>query len=76
MNRHRSASMPLILVSLYLWLGMAQAETSINPDPDQASQILIHVDQGKDRIAPEIYGHFAEHLGRCVYEGFWVGPQQ
>ena len=24
-------------------------------------------------IAPEIYGHFAEHLGRCIYEGIWVG---
>ncbi|MHC4256559.1 MAG: alpha-N-arabinofuranosidase, partial [Planctomycetota bacterium] len=20
-----------------------------------------------------IYGHFSEHLGRCVYEGYWVG---
>ena len=25
------------------------------------------------RIAPEVYGHFAEHLGRCVYGGLWVG---
>ena len=25
-------------------------------------------------ISPNIYGHFAEHLGRCVYEGIWVGP--
>ena len=24
-------------------------------------------------INPNIYGHFAEHLGRCVYEGIWVG---
>ncbi|MFD1956539.1 alpha-N-arabinofuranosidase [Paenibacillus thailandensis] len=22
-----------------------------------------------------IYGHFAEHLGRCIYEGIWVGEQ-
>ena len=21
-----------------------------------------------------IYGHFAEHLGRGIYEGIWVGP--
>ncbi|MBC8066372.1 MAG: alpha-N-arabinofuranosidase [Chlorobia bacterium] len=20
-----------------------------------------------------VYGHFAEHLGRCIYEGIWVG---
>ncbi len=24
-------------------------------------------------INKNIYGHFAEHLGRCIYEGFWVG---
>jgi alpha-N-arabinofuranosidase len=24
-------------------------------------------------IAPEIYGHFAEHLGSCIYGGIWVG---
>jgi len=23
-------------------------------------------------ISKHIYGHFAEHLGRCVYDGFWV----
>jgi alpha-N-arabinofuranosidase len=24
-------------------------------------------------IHRNIYGHFAEHLGRCIYEGLWVG---
>jgi len=24
-------------------------------------------------ISKYIYGHFAEHLGRCVYDGLWVG---
>ncbi|MFC6734229.1 alpha-N-arabinofuranosidase [Haladaptatus sp. DYSN1] len=28
------------------------------------------------RIAPEIYGHFAEHLGRCIYGGLWVGDDE
>ncbi len=27
-------------------------------------------------ISPEIYGHFAEHLGRCIYEGIWVGDSR
>ncbi len=27
----------------------------------------------KSRINKEIYGNFAEHLGRCVYEGIFVG---
>jgi alpha-N-arabinofuranosidase len=27
------------------------------------------------KIAPEIYGHFAEHLGGVVYDGIWVGEE-
>jgi alpha-N-arabinofuranosidase len=26
-------------------------------------------------INPNIYGHFAEHLGRCIYDGIWVGEK-
>jgi alpha-L-arabinofuranosidase len=25
-------------------------------------------------ISPRLYGAFAEHLGRCCYDGLWVGP--
>ncbi|MEO5581661.1 MAG: alpha-N-arabinofuranosidase, partial [Saprospiraceae bacterium] len=24
------------------------------------------------QISRHIYGHFSEHLGRCIYDGFWV----
>lgn len=34
---------------------------------------LINPNQKISRINPELYGHFAEHLGRCIYEGFYVG---
>ncbi|MGE5520181.1 MAG: alpha-N-arabinofuranosidase [Candidatus Dadabacteria bacterium] len=27
----------------------------------------------KYTISRHIYGHFSEHLGRCIYDGFWVG---
>lgn len=27
------------------------------------------------RIEPEVYGHFAEHLGTGIYGGLWVGPE-
>lgn len=36
--------------------------------------LVIHVDRGTNTISRMLYGHFAEHLGRCVYEGIWVGP--
>lgn len=37
-------------------------------------QLSIAADQPLGRIPRELYGHFAEHLGRCIYEGIWVGP--
>ena len=33
----------------------------------------INAKQKKNRINKEIYGHFSEHLGRCIYEGIYVG---
>lgn len=35
--------------------------------------IVLNADKGKDIIDKNIYGHFAEHLGRCIYGGFYVG---
>ena len=36
-------------------------------------KLIVDVEQGRQRISRHIYGHFAEHLGRCIYEGIWVG---
>jgi alpha-L-arabinofuranosidase len=35
--------------------------------------ITLKADSAKQRINKNIYGHFAEHLGRCIYDGFYVG---
>lgn len=37
------------------------------------SKVCIFTDQPIGTIAPEIYGHFAEHIGGVVYDGIWVG---
>ncbi|HNV29409.1 MAG TPA: alpha-N-arabinofuranosidase [Cyclobacteriaceae bacterium] len=34
---------------------------------------VLNADQGKTIINRHIYGHFSEHLGRCIYGGFYVG---
>jgi alpha-L-arabinofuranosidase len=34
---------------------------------------VIDLDLTGPTISRHVYGHFAEHLGRCVYGGFWVG---
>ena len=35
--------------------------------------IKLNADKGKDIIDKNIYGHFAEHLGHCIYGGFYIG---
>lgn len=37
------------------------------------NKAILHADQGKAKIDKHIYGHFSEHLGRCIYGGFYVG---
>lgn len=33
----------------------------------------VNVASAIGAIRPELHGHFAEHLGKCIYGGLWVG---
>ncbi|MCL2203756.1 MAG: alpha-N-arabinofuranosidase [Defluviitaleaceae bacterium] len=37
------------------------------------NHVFINANEKKSVINPNIYGHFAEHLGRCIYNGIFVG---
>jgi len=37
------------------------------------ASLVVHLDDAIGTISPLLYGHFIEHLGRCVDEGIWVG---
>lgn len=39
------------------------------------AKLFINEKNKKGHINPEIYGHFSEHLGRCIYEGLYVGEK-
>ncbi|MBS1511538.1 MAG: alpha-N-arabinofuranosidase [Bacteroidetes bacterium] len=34
--------------------------------------VVIDATNPTNIISRHIYGHFSEHLGRCIYDGFWV----
>lgn len=38
-----------------------------------ALEMTIKADEPGEKISRYLYGHFAEHLGRGIYEGVWVG---
>ncbi len=39
-------------------------------------RIVVNADLGRDTISRHIYGHFSEHLGRCIYGGYFLGEGQ
>lgn len=51
----------LLLCLLSFLSTQAQNTLKLNPEPSNT------------KINKEIYGHFSEHLGTCIYEGIYVG---
>lgn len=58
-----------LLYAAFFLLFAVQVNSQQNVD----CTITIIADQGEYTINKHIYGHFAEHLGRCIYGGFYVG---
>ena len=59
-------------VSAALLTERASGLTYSSRAADSRIEVLIGEEIGT--INPNIYGHFAEHLGGVVYDGIWVGP--
>jgi alpha-L-arabinofuranosidase len=51
----------------------ASASRSQSTAAESSAHIEILPDEPIGVIAPEIYGHFIEHLGGVIYDGVWVG---
>lgn len=52
-----------IIAVLLLWSSSSLAQT----------KIILETKEEAPIISRNIYGHFAEHLGRCIYDGIYVG---
>ena len=40
------------------------------------TSVVVEIDSPIGTISPRLYGHFAEHLARCCYDGLWVGTDE
>ncbi len=47
--------------------GLARAQQA------KAGKLTLDLKGAGPKISRHLYGHFAEHLGHCIYEGLWVG---
>lgn len=62
----------LLAVSVGLGLELRPAAAA-EATSHSTNKLVVRVDEGQHRISRHLYGHFSEHLGRCIYEGLWVG---
>lgn len=62
---HKKQTMLRIKIILFGLLFFLQASSQ--------NQVVLQADLGKTKINKNIYGHFAEHLGNCIYNGIYVG---
>lgn len=51
----------------FVWLIVAPGIASA-----QTLSMTLNADKPKETISRHIYGHFAEHLGRGIYDGIWT----
>jgi len=65
----------LALLAVVVLLGVVRAQAPAPPAGAAAAvAATLRADQPGPVVNRNIYGHFAEHLGRGIYEGIWVGP--
>lgn len=55
-----------------LTLVFAALMISLQGQAQAPATMIIDGTNPKTTISRHIYGHFSEHLGRCIYDGFWV----
>jgi len=60
----------ILLVSVFLGMQSISAQKE-NPVP--VNQLIVVANHPGPVISKDIYGHFSEHLGTCIYGGLWVG---
>src|SRR5262245_52327076 len=85
-HRHRSTldrQVPLMKTTTSLRAALAIVVPLVTATPGRAqpaaspgtASAVLRADQPGPVVNRNVYGHFAEHLGRGIYEGIWVGPR-
>jgi len=71
-HHHHVTRIALVLATIAI--ALAQATAFAQPATPPAAAATLRADRPGPIVNRNIYGHFAEHLGRGIYEGIWVGP--
>lgn len=69
-----STTARVALAAVLVCLPAAERAHLQPPPAAVAATATLRADAPGPVVNRHIYGHFAEHLGRGIYEGIWVGP--
>jgi alpha-N-arabinofuranosidase len=58
----------IFILTNAIFIANAQKENMV-----MVNQLVIIANHSGPTISKDIYGHFSEHLGTCIYGGIWVG---
>jgi alpha-N-arabinofuranosidase len=72
--RKKVSTVVTILSALCWGVILTQARALAQNAEPFAAELTVRADRPGATINRNIYGQFAEHLGRLVYDGLWVGP--
>lgn len=61
---HQTSKAIALLAGLFIFSATIFSQTT--------ARAYINGFESRTTISRHIYGHFAEHLGRCIYDGFWA----
>ena len=61
------------ILSLTVLLALCTPLLSQEGSNGSTAFLSIDATAGTETISRHIYGHFSEHLGHCIYGGYWVG---
>jgi alpha-L-arabinofuranosidase len=62
----------IIIVIVFFFLAFTNS-TAQKDNLVSVNQLVVVTNHAGPVISKDIYGHFSEHLGACIYGGIWVG---
>ena len=74
--RFRLAVGSAIAIVFVVLAGLASVGAAPQGSPENGAPVALSVDASRTgpTLNRHLFGQFAEHLGKGVYEGVWVGP--
>ncbi len=65
----------IFIFNMIFIFAVFSAPSASQGESQKTATLIINADQDSFKISKHIYGHFSEHLGRCIYRGYWVGKE-